>query len=123
MCMTCNTARFTKKKIILLSSLMLGVSAATYSVFIATNNAAIAAAVPAISVFAICPAMCAAVGGALWAMNRFSSKKDSEANRYELTSNKQEETEREGLSYCSTHDDKNQPSRYTTYDTLNKNNT
>jgi hypothetical protein len=121
--MNCNTGRFTKKKIIWISSLAVGAAAATYFVFTATNSAAIAAVIPAISVFAICPAMCAAVGGVLWAMNRFSSKKNHENIRYELTSNKQEETKREGLSYCSTHDDKNQPSRYTTYDTLNKNNT
>lgn len=75
MCMSCNTGRLTKKKIILLSLLVAGVALGIYFVFLTTNNPIIAAAVPAIAAFAICPAMCAIMGGLIWVMNRSSKNK------------------------------------------------
>jgi hypothetical protein len=75
MCMSCNTGRLTKKKIILLSLLVVGVTIGIYFVFLTTNNPIIAAAVPALAAFAICPAMCAIMGGLIWVMNRSSKNK------------------------------------------------
>jgi hypothetical protein len=74
MCMSCNTGRLTKKKIILLSLLVVGVTVGIYFVFSTTNNPLIAAAVPALAAFAICPAMCAIMGGLIWVMNRSKNK-------------------------------------------------
>jgi hypothetical protein len=75
MCMSCNTGRLTKKKIILLSLIVVGVTIGIYFVFLTTNNPIIAAAVPALAAFAICPAMCAIMGGLIWVMNRSSKNK------------------------------------------------
>lgn len=75
MCMSCNTGRLTKKKIILLSLLVVGVTIGIYFVFSATNNPLIAAAIPALAAFAICLAMCAIMGGLIWVMNRSSKNK------------------------------------------------
>jgi len=75
MCMSCSTGRLTKKKIIVLSLLVVGVTIGIYFVFSTTNNPLIAAAVPALTAFAICPAMCAIMGGLIWVMNRSSRNK------------------------------------------------
>jgi hypothetical protein len=76
--MNCNTGKFTKKKIILLSLLGVGLTVGIYFVFSTTNNPAIAATVPALAAFAICPVMCAVIGGLIWMMNRFSKNKGKE---------------------------------------------
>jgi hypothetical protein len=77
--MSCNTGRLTKGKIIVLSLLGVGVAAGTYFALSTTNNPAVAAAVPALATFAMCPVMCAAMGGLIWFMNRSSKDKDKEA--------------------------------------------
>jgi hypothetical protein len=76
--MNCNTGKFTKKKIILLSLLGVGLTVGIYFVFSTTNNPAIAATVPALAAFAICPVMCAVMGGLMWMMNRSSKNKGKE---------------------------------------------
>jgi ABC-type transport system involved in multi-copper enzyme maturation permease subunit len=73
--MSCNTGRLTKKKILLLSLLVAGVTVGIYFIYSTTNNPAIAVAVPALAAFAICPAMCAIMGGLIWVMNRSSKNK------------------------------------------------
>lgn len=78
MCMSCNTAKITKNKIILLSLLGIGLIVGIYFVFSTTNNPAVAAAVPALAAFAICPAMCAVMGGLMWVISR-SSKKEAKS--------------------------------------------
>jgi hypothetical protein len=77
--MSCNTGRLTKRKIIVLSFLGVGIAAGTYFAFSTTNNPAVAAAVPALAAFAMCPAICAAVGGLIWFMNRSSKDNGKEA--------------------------------------------
>lgn len=49
-----------------------------YFVFSTTNNPAIAATMPALAAFAICPVMCAVMGGLMWMMNRSSKNKGKE---------------------------------------------
>ena len=61
MCMSCNARKFMKKKIILISSLGATDIVGSYFVLTASNNPAFAAAIPAISGFAIYPAMCVAM--------------------------------------------------------------
>jgi hypothetical protein len=75
MCMSCNSGKFTKRRIITLSLLGVGVAAGIYFAF-STDNPTIAAAVPALTAFAICPVMCAAIGGLMWFMSRSSKNKD-----------------------------------------------
>jgi hypothetical protein len=76
--MNCNTGKLTKKKIILLSLLGVGLTVGIYFVFSTTNNPAISAIVPALAAFAICPVMCAVMGGFMWMMNRSSKNKGKE---------------------------------------------
>lgn len=75
MCMACNNGKMTKKKIALFSSIAVAIGASTYFIFITTNNPAIAATIPLVLSFAVCPAMCAGMGGILWLINR--KKKNS----------------------------------------------
>ncbi|MGH9984968.1 MAG: hypothetical protein ACRD8W_13545 [Nitrososphaeraceae archaeon] len=76
--MSCNTGKLTKNKIILLSLLGIGLTVGIYFVFSTTNNPAIAAAVPALAAFAICPVMCAVMGGLMWVISRSSKSKGKE---------------------------------------------
>lgn len=72
----------TKKKITIFSSMGLVLATATYLVFTTTNNPAIAAALPTLLSFAVCPLMCAAVGGLMWFSRRSSKSNDSHNNSY-----------------------------------------
>lgn len=96
MCMSCNTRKLTKKKIILISSLGGAAIVGSYFILIDTNNPAFAAAIPAISGFAICPAMCAAMGSIMWIKKRLSSKnknKSKNKNYDQVSSNLETEKE------------------------------
>lgn len=62
----------------MISLLCTGLILGIYFVFSITNNPAISATVPALAAFAICPAMCAVMGGLMWLMNRSSKNKDKE---------------------------------------------
>lgn len=73
--MSCDTGKITKRKIVILSSAGAGIGIASYFAF--TTVPALAAAIPAILTFAACPAMCAAMGGAMWFQKRRASKKNS----------------------------------------------
>jgi hypothetical protein len=66
----------TRKKLVIFSSIGVGVAAITYLAFITTNNPALAASVPAIFSLAACPIMCVGIGGAMVFMNRFSKNKN-----------------------------------------------
>ena len=75
--MSCDTGNLTRrKKIILFSSLSIGVGIITYIVFTTTNNPAVAATIPAVLTLGACPLMCAAVGGAMWFSQRLSKNKN-----------------------------------------------
>ena len=76
MCMSCESRKITKKKIAIFSSIGVGITVLTYIAFITTNNPVLAAAMPAVLGFAACPAMCIAMGGAMWFMNRLSKNKN-----------------------------------------------
>lgn len=52
----------------------IGASITTAYFAFTTNNPTLAAAVPAILTFVICPAMCAAMGGTMWFVNRSKKK-------------------------------------------------
>ena len=81
--MSCSIGKLTKKNIILLSLLGVGLTVGIYFVISTTNNTAIAAALPALAAFAICPVMCAVMGGLMWMMNR-SSKYSGKEQRHLL---------------------------------------
>jgi phosphate/sulfate permease len=84
MCMSCGNdsqnndggRRFSKKRIAILSTIGAGAAGTAY--LSVTINPAIGASIPAILVFATCPAMCAAMGGTMWLSRRLSKKKDNE---------------------------------------------
>jgi hypothetical protein len=80
MCMSCESGKITKKKIAIFSSIDIGIAALTYIAFITTNNPVLAAAMPAVLGFAACPAMCIAMGGAMWFMNRLSKNKNKNSS-------------------------------------------
>lgn len=83
MCMSCNTEKLTtKKKIILFSSLGVGVAVVMYFVLTTTNNPALAVGIPTVLAFGICPLMCAAMGGAMWISMRFSKNKNKHASEH-----------------------------------------
>jgi hypothetical protein len=81
--MSCSIGKLTKKKIIMLSLLGVGLTVGSYFVISATNNTAIAAGLPALAAFAICPVMCSVMGGLMWMMNR-SSKYSGKEQRHLL---------------------------------------
>src|SRR5581483_6725494 len=74
-CMSCDTGKMTKRKIAIISSAGAGIGIVSYFAF--TTMPALAAAIPAILTFAACPAMCAAMGGAMWLQKRRANKKNS----------------------------------------------
>ena len=80
MCMSCcnnsnsnGGRRINKRRIAILSIMGAGVAGAAY--FSVTANPSFGASIPVILAFAACPAMCAAMGGAMWLRRRFSKKK------------------------------------------------
>ena len=83
MCMSCNTSKLTtRKKIILFSSLGLGIALAMYFTLTMTSNPAVAAAIPTVLAFGACPLMCAAMGGAMWFSNRLSKNKSKHTSEH-----------------------------------------
>lgn len=94
--------KLTRNRIILYSSLGVVGACGTYLAFTATNNPALAAAIPLISGFAICPAMCAVMGGIIWIMNRRSKNKDSKNRDKKSTS----EFLEKGEFSCYSHSEK-----------------
>lgn len=74
------------------------IAIATYFVFTTTNNPAIAAALPALLSFAVCPLMCAAVGGLMWFSRRSSKSNDNheDSHNIPIATNTKEE-----VSCCS----------------------
>lgn len=88
MCMSCSsTGKITKKKLAIFSAIGVGIGAATYFAFTATNNPAIAAVVPLLLVFAPCLGMCAVMGGIMWLKGR-TSKKGNQTQNKNLTDEK-----------------------------------
>lgn len=77
MCMSCNNTRKPLKKIIVILATVIGMGVITYFVFSATNNPVFAASIPLIMSFVACPLMCVAMGGSMWLMNQYASKKKS----------------------------------------------
>ena len=66
----------TKKRILVLVAIVLGITAIIYSISVSTKNFALIALSPFALGFLICPLMCAAMGGGLWLANRLSRKKE-----------------------------------------------
>lgn len=72
--MSCGTGKISKKKITIFAGAGTGTAAVFYLAF-ATHNPTIAAMAPTFLTLGLCPAMCAAMGGAMWFGNKFSKKK------------------------------------------------
>jgi len=65
----------TKRRIIRLVVVAIGIVATIYAVSAATNNFAILAASPLVLAFAACPIMCAVMAGGMWLVGRLSRNK------------------------------------------------
>lgn len=71
--LSCSMAKPSKKWIAIIS----GISAAAVTgiYVLGANNPMLTVLIPAILTFAICPAMCAAMGGAMWLFGRSKKNK------------------------------------------------
>lgn len=77
--MCCNSSgKITRKKIVILSSLTLGIVVTTYAAFTLTHNPGIAATIPALLSVAACPIMCVGMCGVFWVAHRLSGKSNNE---------------------------------------------
>jgi len=99
--MSCGSGKITKKKIAIFSSIGIGIgiTALSYIALTTTNNPILAATMPAVLGFAACPAMCVAMGGGMWFMNRLSKKKNNKNENHNV--NLEEKTL--STSCCATH--------------------
>jgi hypothetical protein len=73
MCMSCHNGNNRKRIAIIAGVGAAGAAGIGYATLAA--NPAAAAALPAVIAFAACPAMCAAMGGAMWLSRRFKKRK------------------------------------------------
>jgi hypothetical protein len=78
--MSCNSGKITKKRIIILSTLIIAIAATIYAVSVATNNFAILVASPLVLGFLACPLMCGIMGGAIWLMSKLSKNKEKSSS-------------------------------------------
>lgn len=76
LCMSCNGGKITKKRIIILLTVVIGVAATIYTVSVATENFAILAVSPLVLGFIACPLMCGVMGGGMWLVSRLSKNKE-----------------------------------------------
>lgn len=90
-----------KKKLTILSSIGGGIGIVSYAAF--TINPALGTAAPIILAFATCPAMCAAMGGAMWIQRRKSKKKASSSS---ATAAEEEQISKEHSKSCYVNDKK-----------------
>jgi len=92
MCMSCSsTGKITKKKIVILSAIGIGIAAATYFAF-TSNNPAIMAVMPLLLAFAPCLGMCAVMGGIMWLKGR-SSKNGKQIKNRNLNNERENKTQ------------------------------
>ena|SRR5918995_877766 len=80
-----------KRTIAMISGAGAGVAGIAY-VSLMTNPGA-TAAIPAILAFAACPAMCAAMGGAMWLSRRFSKRKNKAQIQQPVVNSKEQAVE------------------------------
>ena len=75
LCVSCGSGGSIKRKIAIASSVAaVGVAGVSFYVF---SNSSLAASLPSILILAACPAMCAAMGGAMWLSGKLSRRKQS----------------------------------------------
>jgi hypothetical protein len=68
----------TKKRIIVLLVVVVGIAATIYAVSLVTKNFAILALSPIALSFLACPLMCGVMGGVMWLGHRLSRNKDKD---------------------------------------------
>lgn len=74
--MSCSDGKMTKKRIITLLVIGIGIIGIIYAVSRATNNFAILTLSPLVLAFAACPIMCGVMGVGMWLMGRHSRNKE-----------------------------------------------
>ncbi|MDQ6724545.1 MAG: hypothetical protein M3Z01_09860 [Thermoproteota archaeon] len=90
--MSCNNEKSSRRKIILLSSIALGIALVSYLIFTTTNNPAMAATILTFLPFAACPSMCIAMGGAMWVSNRVIKNQRNKKNYQDERSKENEKS-------------------------------
>jgi hypothetical protein len=93
MCMSCHNtggAGSNKKKRMIAIILGAGIGVAGIAYVSLAANPVAATAIPAVLVFAACPAMCAAMGGAMWLSRRFSKRKNQTEVQQPIVNSKEE---------------------------------
>lgn len=73
--MSCSSGKMTKKRIITLLVVGIGIIGTIYAVSVVTNNFAILTLSPLVLAFAACPIMCGIMGVGMWVMGRRSRNK------------------------------------------------
>jgi len=86
MCMSCRGSN--RKRIAIIAGAGAGVAGIAYASLAASPISA--AALPVVLAFAACPAMCAAMGGAMWLRKRFSKRKNLTRVQEPVANSKQE---------------------------------
>lgn len=76
--MSCDKNKQTKKRILFFSIIGVGIGITSIFLLSYSNNNNLAIILPFLASFAICPAMCAMIGGGIWITNRlFGTKRQS----------------------------------------------
>lgn len=92
----CNNV-VTKRKLVIMSLIAIAIVSTFYFILASTSNIS-GLAISGVLGLAACPIICAAMGGGMWAANRFTNKKNQIVNREkEPTKNSYAKPEHEGL--------------------------
>lgn len=88
MCMSCSPGKMsTKRKVTIFLSVGLAAAITSYLTFTTTNNPAIASALSALLSLAVCPLMCAVMGGIMWFSRRSSTSNKGNSRNTQIATN------------------------------------
>lgn len=102
-CMACNAKNLSKKKIVILSSVLIVIAVASFYAY-TVNSVITLAVLPFVLPFLVCIIMCGIMGGAMFLSGRLS-KKSSEKSHHSCCTNQSEQM-KESIKLESTIDDK-----------------
>jgi hypothetical protein len=86
--MSCSPGKVsTKRKVTIFLSVGLAAAITSYLTFTTTNNPAIASALPPLLSLAVCPLMCAVMGGLMWFSRRSSASDRGNSRDTQIATN------------------------------------
>lgn len=89
--MSCSSGKITKKRIITLLVVVIGIAVTMYAISMTTNNFSILVASPLVLGLLGCPLVCGVMAGGMWLSHR-------------LSRNKQKDTLQKNMGTCCQHD-------------------